>query len=146
MAISYTSEGIGKPVLNYTIISKWLKNVIKNSGNRIGELTYIFCDDDYLKEINIKYLSHDYFTDIISFDFSEGSIISGDFFISLDRIKENSQIFGNSVEEELLRVIIHGLLHLLGLNDTNEEEKEIMRNRESECILMYKDYLNGYIV
>jgi rRNA maturation RNase YbeY len=146
MAISYTSEGIGKPVLNYTIINKWLKNVIKNSGNRIGELTYIFCDDDYLKEINIKYLSHDFFTDIISFDFSEGSIISGDFFISLDRIKENSQIFGNSVEEELLRVIIHGLLHLLGLNDTNEEEKEIMRNRESECILMYKDYLNGYIV
>jgi rRNA maturation RNase YbeY len=146
MAISYASEGISKPVLNYTIISKWLKSVIKNSGNRIGELTYIFCDDDYLKDINIKYLSHDYFTDIISFDYSEGSIISGDFFISLDRVKDNSQIYGNSVEEELLRVIIHGLLHLLGSNDTNEEEMEIMRKRESECILMYKDILNGYFV
>lgn len=146
MAISYSGDGVSKPLLRYTIISKWLKNVIKNSGNRLGELTYIFCDDDYLKDINIKYLSHDYYTDIISFDYSEGSIISGDFFISLDRVKENSQIYGNSVEEELLRVIIHGLLHLLGLNDTNEEERENMRNRESECILMYKEFLNGYIV
>lgn len=146
MAISYICEGVNKPALNYTIISKWLKALVKNSGNKVGELTYIFCDDDYLKDINLKFLSHDYYTDIISFDYSEERIISGDFFISIVRVEDNSHIFGNSVEDELLRVIVHGLLHLLGFNDTNKVEQDIMRGRESECILMYKDLLNGYFI
>jgi rRNA maturation RNase YbeY len=115
--------------------------IIKNYDRIPGYISYIFCSDEYLRNINNKFLSHDYYTDIVTFDYCVDKKISGDMFISIDRVKENSSFFKVSNEEEFLRVIIHGLLHLLNYKDSNDEEKEIMRIIESECIFLYKGLL-----
>jgi len=145
MAIVYKAEIVKKPKLRYRLISKWLKQVVLKFGYISGNLTYIFCSDEYLKEINVKYLEHDYFTDIVTFDYKEESLVSGDMFISVDRVKENAGLFCCEVNDEFLRVMVHGLLHLLDFNDSNEFERKAMRDTEDECIFMYKEFCNEYI-
>lgn len=114
--------------------SLWVQDAIRNSGNHCGEITYIFCSDEEVLEINQKYLQHDTYTDIITFDYSQDDLISGDIFISIDRVKENAEQFKVSFEHELARVMIHGVLHLLGFDDHSEEEKKEMRRQEDKHI------------
>lgn len=116
--------------LSKTHINKNVKYLINNEIKKIGHISLIFCSDNYLLDINIKYLNHNYFTDIITFNYVEGEIISGDLFISIDRVKENAIEFETIWIKELYRVIFHGLLHLIGYNDKTEEEKKIMRIKE----------------
>ena len=115
-------------------ISNWIEHIISNHGFEVGDINYIFCDDDYLHKLNVEFLQHDTLTDIISFDHTLGKLIGGDIFISVERVKENATTFQVSFEEELHRVMIHGVLHYLGFKDKTEKEKEIMRNRENEAL------------
>jgi len=146
MAINYHAEGVKRPKLRFRTVSVWLKQVITKFECVSGDLSYIFCDDEYLKNINTKYLNHDFYTDIVTFDYREGKIISGDMFISVDRVRENAVLFNCDLTDEFLRVIVHGLLHLLGFKDGTDREKETMRGLENECIFMFKGLDNGCIV
>ena len=112
------------------LITNWLKSVVKNENKSIGKISMIFVDDNYLLDVNIKYLKHNYFTDIITFNYNQGLNISGDLYISIDTIKSNAEFYQTNFKNELLRVIVHGVLHLLGYNDSNESEKKIMRDKE----------------
>ena len=132
--ISFYSENIALPKIPKRKITAWVKLVAQNYGKKIGEIAYIFCDDEKILEINKQYLNHDYFTDIITFDYSEKDKISGDIFISLDTIKSNSEKFKTLYDNELYRVIIHGILHLCRQNDKTPEEKKIMRKKEDEAL------------
>ena len=122
---------------NEEAISGWISNVIKSEGKKEGEINYIFCDDEYLLQINKEHLNHDYYTDIISFDYTVGNEINGDMFISVDRAKENAVDFNVAFDEELKRVIIHGILHYCGYKDKLEEEELLMRNKEDEKLAMF---------
>ena len=117
-------------------ISLWLEEVIKRENSTLGEINYIFCDDGYLHKINVEFLQHDTYTDIISFDYSLGKTISGDIYISVDRVRENAHDFKVPFADELHRVIIHGVLHYLGWKDKTETEKKAMRNKENDCLLI----------
>lgn len=116
---------------------EWLKRIISSEGKKLGEISFIFCDDDFLLEINQKYLNHDTFTDIISFDNSIGNILHGDIFISIDRVTENAKEFEVLFAEEMRRVLIHGILHLSGYKDKTEDEKLEMRNKEEGKMKMF---------
>ena len=118
---------------------KWIKNVILEENKELGKVNYIFCDDKYLLEKNIKYLDHNTLTDIITFNYCEGDMISSDIMISIERVMENSSIFENSFSEELNRVMIHGILHLIGYNDKTDGEKEIIRKKEDY-------YVNKFVI
>ena len=111
-------------------IRKWLKEVVAMEEKVFGEITYVFCSDDYLHKINLEYLSHDSFTDIITFDYCDGNIINSDIFISIERVKENAVNFNASFQNELSRVIVHGILHLVGYGDKSQADKEVMRAKE----------------
>ena len=113
---------------------KWLMRLCDSETYALGELNYIFCDDEYLHKINIEFLQHDTLTDIISFDYSLGKLIGGDIFISIERVEENAKEFKVTFQEELKRVLIHGVLHYMGYKDKTEGEKQIMRNKEDECL------------
>lgn len=115
----------------------WIDSIIESEDKEAGEINYIFCDDEYLHEINMKYLEHDTLTDIISFDYCIGDLISGDIFISIDRIKENAQEFDVLFENELLRVMAHGVLHYCGYKDKSDEEANLMRLKEQEKMNMF---------
>lgn len=115
----------------------WVSKVVASESKELGEINYIFCDDSYLLKINQDYLNHDTYTDIISFDYSEGNIISGDIFISVERVKDNAQDFGVSFEEELKRVMAHGVLHYCGYKDKTEADEKLMRQKENEKIKMF---------
>lgn len=119
---------------NYT---NWINTIINSENADLGDLSYIFCSDDYLLKLNQKYLKHNSFTDIITFDYSAQKVISGDIYISIDRIRENAVKFNEDFNKELLRVMAHGVLHLLGYNDKNKKEKEAMRAKEDEKIDMF---------
>jgi len=122
-----------------TLAQQWIAQLAEKHGHQIESINYIFCTDDYLKQVNIDYLQHDYYTDIITFDNSEEEgIIESDIFISIDRVKDNAQTLGISFNEELLRVLAHGLLHLVGFSDKTEMESQIMREKENEAITLYK--------
>ncbi|HUH26235.1 MAG TPA: rRNA maturation RNase YbeY [Flavobacterium sp.] len=116
---------------------EWIDTIIESEGKEAGEINYIFCDDEYLHKINIQYLEHDTLTDIISFDYCMGDLISGDIFISIERIKENAQDFDVSFDNELLRVMAHGVLHYCGYKDKSEEDEKLMRLKEQEKISMF---------
>jgi len=122
---------------NEANISDWLSQVILSENKSEGEINYIFCDDDYLLEINQQYLDHDTLTDIISFDYSVGNELHGDVFISIERVRENALDFKVSFEEELKRVLVHGVLHYCGYKDKSEEDEKIMRLKEDEKIKMF---------
>lgn len=133
MAIQFSFQ-TNYPLKSRTKIKQWIKQVIEAKGKKTGNITYIFCDDEYLLEVNKQYLQHDYYTDVITFDYVENDLISGDIFISTDRVRENALAFGSSETEELHRVIIHGALHLLGLKDKSEKEASQMRQAENEAL------------
>jgi len=119
-------------------VSLWIKRVIGNEGLEMGDITYVFCDDDFLLNLNKEYLNHDTLTDIISFDNSLCDKIVGDIFISVERVKENSEIYTTTFINELHRVMIHGILHLCGYNDKSDEESKTMRVKEDEALLLLK--------
>ena len=118
-------------------ISNWLSKVIVSENKKEGDINYIFCDDDYLVEINQQYLEHDTLTDIISFDYSVGNELNGDIFISVERVRENAEEYNVSFEDELRRVMVHGLLHYSGYKDKSEVDTELMRSKEDEKLLMF---------
>lgn len=122
---------------NENQIIEWLKNVIQSEKKKEGDINYIFCDDEYLVEINQQYLNHDTLTDIISFDYSVGNELHGDIFISTERVKENAIDFNVSFEEELKRVMVHGVLHYCGYKDKSEQDELLMRSKEDEKIKMF---------
>ncbi|WP_298262960.1 rRNA maturation RNase YbeY [uncultured Lutibacter sp.] len=115
-------------------IKNWISSCILHYGFTEGELNYIFCDDAYLLKLNVEFLEHDTLTDIISFDYTLGKLISGDIFISIERVKENAKIFSQTLDNELNRVIIHGVLHYIGYKDKTEGEKLLMRAEEDACL------------
>lgn len=115
----------------------WVDEIIESESKTPGEINYIFCDDDYLHKINMEYLQHDTLTDIISFDYTVGSLISGDIFISVERVRDNAKDFDVSFKEELLRVMAHGILHYCGYKDKNDSDIELMRSKEVEKIKMF---------
>lgn len=138
-SITFFSEDIAFQLSDEPAIVNWIETIIKNHTYDLGELNFIFCSDSYLHKINLEYLDHDTFTDIITFDNAEEEgIIEGDIFISIDRIEENAQQFETSFENELFRVIIHGVLHLLGFSDKTPEEKEGMRKNEDACLSLLR--------
>ena len=122
---------------NEEAFATWLGKVITSENKKEGEINYIFCDDDYLYEINVQYLEHETLTDIISFDYTIGNFISGDIFISIERVKDNAQDFGVSFDEELRRVMAHGVLHYCGYKDKTEADEKLMRSKEDEKIKMF---------
>jgi probable rRNA maturation factor len=119
---------------NEDIMSKWISNCIDVYGCTEGEINYVFCDDDYLLKLNVEFLEHDTLTDIISFDYTLGKLISGDIFISVERVKENANKYTQIFEKELNRVMIHGLLHYIGFKDKMEKDKTEMRSEEDKCL------------
>jgi len=122
---------------NEALFSSWITAVITSEAYDEGEINYIFCDDAYLHQINLEYLNHDTLTDIISFDYTEGSLVSGDIFISIERVKENASDFKVSFDDELLRVMAHGVLHYCGYKDKSTSDEQIMRSKEDEKIQMF---------
>ena len=125
--------------LQYEIeISNWISSVISSEEYKQGEINYIFCDDDYLHKLNVEFLEHDSLTDIISFDYTVGKELHGDIFISVDRVKENASKFKVTFEEELNRVIVHGILHFCGFKDKSDDEKKLMREKENEYLSKLK--------
>ena len=134
--ISYQSENIKMPALHRRETTRWLSRVAASYGRKIGDIAYIFCDDQKILEVNRRYLQHDYFTDIITFDYDEGDTISGDIFISLDTVRSNSEQFHTDYEQEFHRVIVHGILHLCGINDKGPGEREIMEAAENKALAL----------
>ena len=136
--ISYIAENVVLPQLNHEAVASWVEKVAASLGKRVGALSYIFCDDEYILDTNRKYLQHDYYTDIITFDYCEGDTISGDLFISLDTVRSNAAELGVPYGQELRRVIIHGILHLCGVNDKGPGEREIMEAAENKALEAWK--------
>lgn len=116
-------------------LANWIVSCIQNNGFKVGEINYIFCDDAYLHKLNVEFLQHDTYTDVISFDNTLGRIIGGDIFISVERVKENATTYKSIFDSELQRVIIHGVLHYMGYKDKTENEKKIMREKENLCLI-----------
>ncbi|MDH6305988.1 putative rRNA maturation factor [Parabacteroides sp. PF5-5] len=134
MAISFHTEDAKLPSIKKRIVQNWIKTIATNHQKKTGDIAYIFCSDEKILEVNKEYLQHDYYTDIITFDYTEGDTISGDIFISLDTVKSNSETFNTSYMEELHRTIIHGVLHLCGINDKESGEREIMELNENKAL------------
>jgi rRNA maturation RNase YbeY len=122
-----------------TDYQKWLEDIILSEGKKLGEINYIFCDDEYLLKINQDYLQHDYYTDIITFDYVKGKTISGEIFVSLQRISDNASTLSRDYEEELKRVLAHGILHLAGYKDKTEAEEKEMRSMEDLYLAKFKE-------
>ena len=130
MSIKYFNEDVPLTKIKKRRTSNWIKETILLEEKIVGDVSFIFCSDNYLLEVNKKYLTHDYYTDIITFDYVEGELISGDIFISTDRVKENAKEFSTTMENELNRILIHGILHLLGYKDKIKKDKELMTFKE----------------
>lgn len=122
---------------NEQAFEDWIAEVIESEDKTEGEINYIFCDDEYLLQKNIEFLNHDTLTDIISFDYTMGKLISGDIFISVERVKDNAADYNVSFEEELKRVMVHGILHYCGYKDKSEDDSALMREKENEKIAMF---------
>ena len=129
--VSYFTEDIKFSFKEKRLTSRWLKLVAESEIRRLGDISIIFCSDNYILDVNIKYLQHDYYTDIITFDYCEGNTLSGDLFISIDSVRENAAFYGTEFADELNRVIVHGLLHLIGYDDHTEEDIKTMRAKEN---------------
>ena len=148
--ISYQVDGVKMPAIRRRDISAWVKAVAATYGKRVGDIGYIFCNDEKILEVNRQYLQHDYYTDIITFDYSDDALltgkkdtIAGDLFISLDTVRTNAEQQGTTYDEELHRVIIHGILHLCGINDKGPGEREIMEREENKALKLIKMGLMG---
>jgi rRNA maturation RNase YbeY len=126
------------PFFSTKVVQQWLEKVVSGHSRKIGPLAFIFCNDEYLLKINQQYLGHDYYTDVITFDYTRGRNISGDIFISLDTVQSNAMEFGTTYEEELHRVIVHGVLHLMGFKDKSDDEANLMRQNENMALELLK--------
>ena len=134
--ITYQTEGIPMPKIQRRKLSTWLKQVASGYGRKVGDIAYIFCNDDKILEVNQQYLNHDYYTDIITFDYDEDDTISGDIFISIDTVRSNAEERNIPFMSELHRVIIHGILHLCGINDKGPGEREVMESSENRALAL----------
>jgi len=133
--INYMTQGNATmPPLNHQAVQDWIVAVAQQHGQRVGCLTYVFCDDDYILQTNRQFLGHDYYTDIITFDYTNSRHIAGDMVISLDTVRSNAEMLHADADTELLRVIIHGVLHLCGINDKGPGEREIMEQHEDAAL------------
>ncbi|MCR5003368.1 MAG: rRNA maturation RNase YbeY [Bacteroidales bacterium] len=137
--VSYYTQDTNFTFKGRLLNNRWLKMVAESELKRLGDISIIFCSDNYILDVNMKYLQHDYFTDIITFDYCEGNKMSGDLFISVDSVRENALFYGTEFENELNRVIVHGLLHLIGYDDHTEEEQKIMRSKENYYLQLRKE-------
>lgn len=135
--ITFNAEGIKMPKIKKREVTAWIKAVAASYGRKVGEIGYLFVDDEKILEVNNEYLGHNYYTDIITFDYDEGDVINGDMVISLDTVRTNAEQFGKEYDEELYRVIIHGILHLCGIDDKGPGEREIMEAAENKALEMY---------
>lgn len=140
--ISFQNQSISFRLKDKTRLKAWIKTVTEKEKHRLGDINYIFCSDDELLEINIQHLNHNTYTDIITFDYTEGDRISSDIFISIDRVEENAKKFKVSFEEELHRVMIHGILHLCGYKDKTKADAELMRKKENASLKLFPDKSN----
>ena len=134
--ITYNVENVKMPAIKRRETTAWIRRVADTYGKKVGEVGYLFCDDEHILEVNREYLGHDYYTDIITFDYCEGNILSGDLVISLDTVRTNAEMFHKNYDEELHRVIIHGILHLCGLNDKSPGEREVMEAAEDKALAL----------
>lgn len=132
--ISYSVDDVRMPKFAHRFVSNWIKFVAEGYDCKIGDIAYIFCSDTRILEVNKQYLGHDYFTDIITFDYSEGKRISGDIFISLDTVANNAKEYGVTFDNELMRVMIHGVLHLTGQGDKTDKEFREMKDKENKAL------------
>ncbi len=135
--ISYNTEGVASPLIPHRQLTHWIRNVAAHYGKKVGEVGYLFCSDAHILNVNRTYLQHDYYTDIITFDYSEGNTLNGDIVISLDTVKSNARQYDKPYDEELLRVIIHGILHLCGINDKGPGEREKMEKAEDHALQLW---------
>ncbi len=142
--ITYNTEGVKMPKIRKRENTAWVKAVAASYGKKVGEVAYIFVDDEKILEVNRQYLQHDYYTDIITFDYTEGDVISGDLFISLDTVRTNAEQVGASYEQELDRVIIHGILHLCGINDKGPGEREVMEAAENKALALRPSFVREH--
>ena len=132
--ITYNTENVKMPAIRRRDTTAWIRRVAATYGKRIGEVGYLFCDDEHILSVNREYLNHDYYTDIITFDYCENDILNGDLVISLDTVRTNAEKFNKPYDEELHRVIIHGILHLCGINDKEPGEREVMEAAENRAL------------
>ena len=134
--ITYSVDGVKLPKTKQRDTSAWIRKVAASHGRKVGEVGYMFVDDEKILEVNNEYLGHDYYTDVITFDYDEDDVINGDIVISLDTVRTNAEKFGKTYDEELHRVIIHGILHLCGINDKAPGEREIMEDNENKALAL----------
>ena len=134
--ITYSTDGVRMPKIKKRETTAWIRDVAATYGKKVGEIGYMFVNDDRILEVNREYLGHDYFTDIITFDYCEGDVLNGDLVISLDTVRSNAELFHKDYDEELHRVIIHGILHLCGQNDKGPGEREQMEAAENRALAM----------
>ena len=132
--ITYSTENVKMPTIRRRDTTAWIRRVAATYGKRVGEVGYLFCDDEHILKVNREYLNHDYYTDIITFDYCEDDVLNGDLVISLDTVRTNAEKFGKVYDEELHRVIIHGILHLCGINDKAPGEREVMEAAENRAL------------
>ena len=143
MAIRFSVQDVHFELENEQNLKKWISNVVLRRGKAVGNISYLFCDDNYLLGVNRQYLNHDTYTDIITFDYVVGNLVSGDIMISVDRVGENAEKFGVPFEQELHRVVIHGVLHLLGQGDKTDSEAAEMRRLENEALDLWNEMFHG---
>ena len=139
--ITYNVEGVKMPKIKKRETTAWIRAVAKSYGRRVGEVGYMFVNDDKILEVNREYLGHDYYTDVITFDYDEDDVVSGDLVISLDTVASNAHLFNKTYEDELYRVIIHGILHLCGINDKGPGEREQMEAAENKALALRQQLL-----
>lgn len=135
--ITWQAQNVGMPELDEQRLALWLQNVAEAHNRILDGLGYIFCDDETILDVNRQFLNHDYYTDIITFDYCRGRMVRGDMYISLDTVTTNAEAVGEPYHRELLRVIVHGVLHLCGINDKGPGEREIMEAHENDALAMW---------
>lgn len=141
--ITYNTENVKMPAVKRRLLTAWIKAVAATYGKRVGEIGYLFCDDAHILEVNRQYLGHDYYTDIITFDYCEGDVLAGDIVLSLDTVRSNAEAFGKEYADELHRVIIHGVLHLCGIDDKGPGEREVMEAAEDKALVLLRELESG---
>ena len=136
-SISFHNESVNNKTPSKRLLKAWIKEFVSNHGKKVGELAFIFCSDEKILEVNQNFLQHDYYTDIITFDYCEGEIVSGDIFISVERVTENATSHNVEYNAELLRILAHGVLHLIGFQDKSAKKKKEMTENEDLCISLF---------
>ena len=134
--ITYNSLSIALPNIDQTTVTEWIGRVTESHQRVVGDINYVFCNDEEILDVNRRYLQHDYYTDIITFDYGRGNVLSGDLYISLDTVRSNAELLGKPYDEELHRVLVHGVLHLVGINDKGPGERELMEAAEDAALAL----------